>query len=1172
MRLSKIKLAGFKSFVDPTTIDLRSNLSSIVGPNGCGKSNTIDAVRWVMGESSAKHLRGASMDDVIFKGSATRKPVGQAFVELVFDNSDGSLGGEYAQFSEISTKRLITRDGQSKYFLNGSRCRRRDITDIFLGTGLGPRSYAIIEQGMISRLIDAKPQELRVYIEEAAGISKYKERRRETENRIRHTRENLDRLSDLREEIDKQLSRLKRQSNAAKRYKALKQLQRRLQAELLLLRLQIVNQEIQQYERVIGEHATEHQAQLATQRSLENTIEQQRIEYTQLNDEFNQIQAHFYQIGSEISRLEQAIKYQRELEQKQQKQGQQLEREISNTQHQYDDDSIRIEETQAQLEELLPQQEAVNEELAITEVAFSDAENRLADWQQQWYQLQQELAAPTQQAQVEKARMEQIESQLQHIQQQLDRLQKERLLFDTSHYELELATLEQSSENAEEEAELLREQLETTQQNQAQQQQQSHDLQVKIDTQRSQLQSLKGHLASLEALQQAGLGKKKQSKQLQQWFKQYGLDNKPRLAESIRVESGWETAVETVLAKQLEAIQVNDFSSLETALAQLPKGALTLYANKTSSASCVDLLITPQHLASKIQQPNSLHSLLAHIFCADTLQQALQQQHLLKAGESIITRDGVWVSTHYLQFNSKDTLRDGVLVRQKEIETLQAKIDALNNDLCLSEEQFEINQAQKTTLDTEKTALQNQLNQQHRQQSEIRSAITTLENRIQQTQQNQKRLLNDIEELTQRKDNEHQAHVRATKSRNAALKQAEILSNKRDELQHLQQDFQIAVNTHRSALQQLRERSQSLQLQIGNLRTSKNSSLQQLERLTERLEELKQRELEFKQELAQQAQEEDLPEQLQQQLQQQALIETELSNARRNKETLEHQITQKEKERTEAEKQVEHFRSLLETSKMEWQQVSVQAKALEQSLVETEFSPQQLLETLDKNAQPKTHQQQLSDIDTKIARLGAINLAAIDEYTEERERKQYLDEQNNDLEQALELLESAIQKIDKNTRIRFKDTFEQINSRVQDMFPRLFGGGQAKLKMTGDDLLTTGITIMARPPGKRISSIQLMSGGEKALTAVTLVFAIFELNPAPFCMLDEVDAPLDEANVRRFAALVKHMSERVQFIFITHNKTTMELAENLIGVTMREPGVSRTVTVDVDEATRLAQE
>ena len=1171
MRLSKIKLAGFKSFVDPTTIDLRSNLTSIVGPNGCGKSNTIDAVRWVMGESSAKHLRGASMDDVIFKGSSTRKPVGQAFVELVFDNSDGSLGGEYAQFSEISTKRLITRDGQSKYFLNGARCRRRDITDIFLGTGLGPRSYAIIEQGMISRLIDAKPEELRVYIEEAAGISKYKERRRETENRIRHTRENLDRLTDLREEIDKQLSRLKRQANAAERYKNFKESQRRLQAELLALHLQQVKQQIQQHETVISEHATQHQATLASQRSLENQIEQDRVEQTKANDAFNKIQAGFYQIGAEISRLEQTIQHQRELEEKQKRQGEQLQREFSTTQQQYDDDSIRIEETQAQLEELLPQQEEVNEELAITEAAFSDAEQKLADWQQQWHQLQQALAEPLQQAQVEKARMEQIEAQLQHITQRLDRLQKEQLLFDTSHHELALATLQQSAENSEDEAELLRETLEQTQESQQQQQQKNRELISKIDTQRSQLQSFKGRLSSLEALQQAGLGKGKQSKQLQQWFTQHGLDNKPRLAENISVESGWETAVETVLGKQLEAIQLDDFSLLDEALAHLPNGDFTLYANQLPENSASKTL-SPQHLASKVQQPSSLQSLLANVFCTDNLQQALQQQATLKTGESIITRNGSWVGANWLQFNSDDKLRDGVLARQKEIETLHAKIEALTDNLSLREEQLESTQKQQVELDAQKVAVQNQLNEQHRQQSETRSAISTLESRITQTQQNEKRLLVDITDLIERKETEHEAHVRATKLRNAALKQAEILSIERDTLQHLQQDLQIAVNHHRISSQQLRERSHTLQLQIENLKTNANASRQQLERLMERLEELTLRELEFQQEAQQQATQDDLPEQLQTQLQAHSDIETELTDARIHLDKIDHGIREKDTQRTEAEKQVEHFRSLLEKFKMEWQEVSVRAKALQQSLQETEFNEQELLESLDESANAKQHLQELEDIERKISRLGAINLAAIDEYKEQRERKIYLDEQNDDLQQALDLLESAIRKIDKDTRMRFKDTFDQVNLRVQDMFPRLFGGGQARLEMTGDDLLTTGVSIMARPPGKRISSIQLMSGGEKALTAVAMVFAIFELNPAPFCMLDEVDAPLDEANVRRFAALVKHMSERVQFIFITHNKTTMELAENLIGVTMREPGVSRIVAVDVDEAARMARE
>jgi chromosome segregation protein len=1175
MRLSKIKLAGFKSFVDPTTIDLRSNLTSIVGPNGCGKSNTIDAVRWVMGESSAKHLRGASMDDVIFKGSATRKPVGRAFVELIFDNSDASLGGEYAQFSEISTKRLITRDGQSKYFLNGSRCRRRDITDIFLGTGLGPRSYAIIEQGMISRLIDAKPEELRVYLEEAAGISKYKERRRETENRMRHTRDNLDRLTDLREEIDKQLSRLKRQANAAERYKIFKTSQRRLQAELLILRLQAVNKEVQHYETVIAEQASQHQVALATQRSLENQIEHDRLEHTQANDDFNRIQAHFYQIGAEISRLEQSILHQREREQTQKRQSEQLAYELSSAQQQYDEDKQSLEETQAQLEELLPQQEEADEERTISEEAFSSAEQKLSEWQQQWHQLQQQLVQPMQQAQVEKARMEQIEGQLQHIEQRLERLQKEQILFDTSQHELKLATLKQDIENTDEESELLRNTLAQTEENQQQQQQRSRELHAQINHQRSQLQSLKGRLSSLEALQQAGLGKGKQNKQLQTWFNQYKLHNKPRLAENIVVDSGWETALETVLGKWLEAIELDDLKSLEDAFLQLPKGEFRLFAKPMQQYQQVaepSSCLSTQRLTSKIKQPNNLHALIANIYIADDLQQALQQQTSLKAGESIITRDGTWIGPHWLQFNGKDNLRDGVLARQREIETLQVKIDVLIENLSINEEQIDVSEAQLIEFDAQKTTLQNQLNEQHRLQSETGSAISTLENRISQIQQNEKRIFRDIKELNQRKEGEHEAHIGATTLRNVALKHSEILSTESDALEDLQQDLQAAVHQHRLASQQLREHSHVLQLQIENLKTNANAVKQQLARLLERLEELKRRESEFKHSIQQQVYEEDLPEQLQIQLQTRADVEIELTGARGDLVSIDHSIQEKEKQRAQFERQVEHFRSLLEKFKLEWQEVSVGAKTLQQSLTETEFSENELIAALDDTANVKMHQQQLVDIETKVSRLGAINLAAIDEYKEQSERKVYLDEQNDDLQQALDLLESAIRKIDKDTRVRFKDTFEQVNSRVQDMFPRLFGGGQAKLEMTGDDLLTTGVSIMARPPGKRISSIQLMSGGEKALTAVAMVFAIFELNPAPFCMLDEVDAPLDEANVRRFAALVQDMSKRVQFIFITHNKTTMELAENLIGVTMREPGVSRTVAVDVNEAARLAQE
>lgn len=1168
MRLSKIKLAGFKSFVDPTVINLRSNLTSIVGPNGCGKSNIIDAVRWVMGESSAKHLRGASMDDVIFKGSSTRKPVGQAHVELVFDNSDASLGGEYAQFSEISIKRLVTREGQSKYFLNGTRCRRRDITDIFLGTGLGPRSYAIIEQGMISRLIEAKPEELRVYIEEAAGISKYKERRRETENRMRHTRDNLERLDDLREEIEKQLSRLKRQANAAKRYKDFKSTQRRLEAELLVLNLRDLQHEIDQREVIINEHGLSHQAVLSTQRRLEREIEQDRLEHHNANKGFNQIQAHFYQLGAKISRLEQTLQHQQTLKQKQQQQAQQLKQEQLTSQTQYDEDCSFIEEAQAQRDELLPQQESITEEYLINQATLDDAEHTLLDWQQQWNTLQETMAEPIRQVQVEKARREQIEHQLQDIKQRLERLQSEQSLFDTDHDELELATLEQRVENNEVASEQLQAQFDVTQTDQHQQQQKNKVLTTRLNEQRLELQSLNGRLASLEALQQAGLGKGKQNKQLQHWLTQQGLDNKPRLAENIRVKTGWETAVETVLGQQLEAIQCEDFNTLHTAFKQQPKASFSLYTDQKHGAL---MPLDGDYLARKIEHPKSLQARLGYIYCADDLDQALKQQPTLQLGESIITPDGTWMGENWLQFKGENHLHDGVLARQKEIKALLVQIEQLVDAIAYLEAQFETNHVQQGVLEAQKTEQQKQLNEQHRQQSELISSITTLENRIQQTQLNQTRVINEIDGLTKQKDSEHQRYIQATERGNAALKQTEILSNKRDQLQAYQEDLQAAVDQHREASQHLQEQTHHLQLQVENLNTNIEVGSQQLHRLRERLEQLKQRERDLEKEQQHDFSEENLEEQLHKNLQVHHHTEIELTDSHQILDTLDHQIREKETQRIQAEQKVEQFRSLLETLKMEWQERTVQAQTLKQSLSETAFSTEVLLEALEGTEIIETHQEQLKILAIKITRLGAINLAAIDEYQSQHERKVYFDEQNQDLQQALDMLESAMRKIDKDTRTRFKSTFDEVNRRVSEMFPRLFGGGEAKLEMTGDDLLTTGVTIMARPPGKRISSIQLMSGGEKALTAVTMVFAIFELNPAPFCMLDEVDAPLDEANVRRFSALVKHMSERVQFIFITHNKTTMERAENLIGVTMREPGVSRTVAVAVDEATRMAQ-
>ena len=1174
MRLSKIKIAGFKSFVDPTTIDLRSNLTGIVGPNGCGKSNTIDAVRWVMGESSAKHLRGASMDDVIFNGSSSRKPIGQASIELLFDNSDGTLGGEYAKFAEIGIKRQISRDGQSKYFLNGSRCRRRDITDIFLGTGLGPRSYAIIEQGMISRLIEAKPEELRNTLEEAAGISKYKERRRETENRIRHTRENLDRLSDLREELEKQLAHLNRQAKAAERYKTYKESERRLIAELILLRLEQVQKDIVARQNVINENATKHQARLAEQRSLENQIEAKRSQQIEANDTFNQIQASFYQVGSEISRLEQTIQHQKDLERRYQRDLEQVNNEIKSAQRHAEEDQLQLKTAQQALEKLEPELTEKRQELETSSQTLNEAEQALNEWQQTWNSLQQRLAEPAQQAQVERAKMEQLESQLQHIAGRLSKLQTDQGVFNTSSYEAELTAQQGILTALSEKHTLAKKAFEETRQTVQAETEKNRQLQQQIQETRSNLQSLSGKLASLEVLQKAGLNKDKggkAAKQRQQWLARHDLDKSPLLAELIKVESGWETAVEVVLGDFIEAYHLDSADDLLAALSDAPDLAATFITGQAS-----DTTPDKQSLAAKVHAPASLQMLLSNVYWADNLDDALRKQATLSRDARIITPDGTLLGANWFKFNAQDKHQqgDGILARQKEIDVTKEQIKSLQNTLTQLETTLETGQKQRLQIEAEQTRLQNSLNALHREESQAQAVIHATENRIKQTEANKKRIQQEISELTERQQREQEAHQKATHQRNQALEQLELLEKEKQALQGKDGPLKETVSRLRQTMTANRDAMQQIQLQVETHKATRMSAEQQLSRFKERLEQLQQR----KQNLIEQNSEEtlespeSLAEKLNSRLNQRQQIEGELSAARAALQDIDHAVRELEQQRHQAEQDVEKYRSLLEKLKLEWQEVSVREQTLKEQFAETEFDQQILKESMDDALTLQSQQQALEAIQRKISRLGAINLAAIEEFKTQSERKEYLDQQDADLMQALETLESAIAKIDKDTRSRFKETFEKVNARIQEMFPQLFGGGKAHLEMTGDDLLTTGIAIMAQPPGKRISSIHLMSGGEKALTAVAMVFAIFELNPAPFCMLDEVDAPLDEANVGRFCNLVRKMSDRVQFIFITHNKTTMELAENLIGVTMREPGVSRLVSVDVNEAARMANE
>ena len=647
MRLSKLKLAGFKSFVDPTTVEFPSQLSGVVGPNGCGKSNIIDAVRWVMGESSAKHLRGESMADVIFNGSTGRKPVGQASIELIFDNTEGKLGGEFANFNEIAIKRTVTRDGQSIYHLNGTRCRRRDITDIFLGTGLGPRSYAIIEQGTISRLIEAKPEELRVFLEEAAGISKYKERRRETETRIKHTRENLDRLSDLREELDKQLARLKRQANTAEKYKVLREEERLLKAQLTALRWMLKQDEAEKTEAQIREQETALEQAIARQRSIEAEIESQRESHTEASDKFNEVQGRFYSVGTEIAKIEQSIQHAKERHQQQQQDLEQLEQDWQEAHAHQETDQKRLTLVKENLAEVEPKLDHLQSTAEMSSAALLEAESAMQAWQSEWDNFSEAATEPSRNAEVERTHIQHVEEHLQRQKQRLERLHEE--LGNQSHEQIisESAELEQQLQKDEVEIQQSQAILEEKQSQIGQLRDSVHTLNTQLDESRSKLQDLRGRSASLEALQQAALGKEEGV--VTQWLNNQHLQDAPRLAEELDVEPDWAKAAECVLGDHLEAVCVDGVDPLADVLESFDEGTLTLFDTRADSDASIATSNHADSLESKIKAPWKLTSLLKGVLTAENLHQALSMRGQLQDGESVVTREGIWLGKNWLR-------------------------------------------------------------------------------------------------------------------------------------------------------------------------------------------------------------------------------------------------------------------------------------------------------------------------------------------------------------------------------------------------------------------------------------------------------------------------------------------------------------------------------------------
>lgn len=1164
MRLKSIKLAGFKSFVDPTTAHFPTNLSAVVGPNGCGKSNVIDAVRWVMGESSAKNLRGESMTDVIFNGSSARKPVAQASIELVFDNSDATLGGEYAQFAEISIKRVVTRDAKSDYFLNGIRCRRKDITDIFLGTGLGPRSYAIIEQGMISRLIEARPEELRVYIEEAAGISKYKERRRETETRMRHTRENLERLSDIREELEKQLQHLQRQAQSAEKYKEFKEEERLLKAQLQALRWQALDLQVGQRETLIRELEIRLEAVIAEQRSADAALEKQRETQIELSDKFSEVQSRFYKVGNEISRLEQNMTHQRERLVQLRDDMAQAERSHQQASEHLQLDEAQLEDVRGQLLALEPEQalyQAQAEELAE---GLAVAEERMQHWQQEWEQFNQTAAGARQQAEVEQSKIQHMEQAIQRSRERLDRLDNERKSLTAGPLADEVAVLNEQLAEVELQLEAGQEKVDAAASGITSQRETNNRLHNEADALKSRSQILKGREASLEALQQAAMG---QESGLTTWLESEGLSLRPRLADQLQVEGGWERAVETVLGRSLQAVCVDSLGALTDKLVNLAKGDLTFVENRQAPASGGQVART---LSSLVKGAETT-ALLAGVYACETLTDAMRVREQLAAHESVVTRDGIWLGANWLRVIREEDSESGVLARKQELVRVIEELALIDEQLADKQAALEEGREALRSLELQREDAQRALSQLTRSRGDVQAQLGAKQVRLEQFTARSSRIEKEMEDVQSqlRLDQEQLSEARLILQ--DALDAMGRDSARREELLRERDAAREGLDGARQRARADRDASHQMALTLQALRTRETSLAQSIGRLQEQLSSLAERREMLQEsllELENPGGEHQLL--LEEQLTLRVEVEKEMATVRAELEAVQHEFREHERKRQQAEQQAQQVRDMLQNQRMEWQNASSRRESLQEQIAEEQFDLPTVLQALPEDASERQWQEDLEKVSARISRLGPINLAAIDEYQAQSERKNYLDAQDADLREALDTLENAIRKIDRETRTLFRDTFDRVNKGLQELFPKVFGGGHAYLELTGEELLEAGVTIMARPPGKRNSTIHLLSGGEKALTALALVFSIFQLNPAPFCMLDEVDAPLDDANVGRYARLVEEMSEKVQFIYITHNKIAMEMAHQLMGVTMHEPGCSRLVTVNVEEAAAMA--
>ncbi len=1173
MRLTQIKLSGFKSFVDPTNFQIPGQLVGVVGPNGCGKSNIIDAARWVLGESKASELRGESMQDVIFNGSGNRKPAGRASVELVFDNASGRAGGQWGQYAEIAVKRVLTRDGTSTYYINSQVVRRRDIQDIFLGTGLGPRAYAIIGQGMISRIIEARPEELRIFLEEAAGVSKYKERRRETEHRLSDTRENLTRVEDIQRELTANLDKLEQQATVAQRYRDLESEQAKKQQWLWLLRRREAKDDQGRAGRLIEEAQLALDARVADLRHSEAELETLRAAHYTAGDAVHAAQGALYEASGVVSSIEAEIRFVIESRNRLELQAQQLASQKKEREAQQSSAALERQDAQSRLEIAAGRQEELLTLLEDASASLPAAELLERDQIERVAQLRAEVSKVEQALQLESAAQRNADRHLQSLMQRRERLVAERQQLAAP----DRAALEQLAvevHDSEERLRVLQEALNHQESELPRLEKLRSEAAEASATDAQQLAQKEARLAALKQLQESVQAHDK----IAPWLEKHELAGLPRLWQRLQVDAGWETALESVLRERIAALELKDLNWSNAFFEDAPPAKLAFF----SVAGAASRPLAPAGLVSlmsKLRMSDAtlgalLEEWLAGIYIADSAADALARRDSLPAGASFVVPAGHLIDRHAARFYASDSEQAGMLGRQQEIESLTKEVRALRliadeskSRAIQIEAQLSQARAQVQSCRAETSSVTQGLHQRQLELQQMRSAQARVEERSTQ-------LGDELAEIAHSEAQEREAHEESQA-------RFEQFDQQLATVQAAFEDAQLVLEDQQAGLRRSREAQRELERQVAEQQFEERSLRQQIEALQRTIEQTGQDRARLEE--AHQGVQLDLQgltdsaaqAGLQDALAKRVDAEERLAGARTALDAIASDLRQKDESRLVIERDLEPLRAAItetqlreQAARLAFEQASEQLALLCQDLValDAEF------DLLDKKPRAGPLQAELNRLAQEIASLGAVNLAALDELGTARERKSFLDAQSLDLNEAITTLEDAIRKIDRETRALLQETFDAVNGHFGTLFPALFGGGEARLVMTGDEILDSGVQVMAQPPGKKNSTIHLLSGGEKALTATALVFALFQLNPAPFCLLDEVDAPLDDANTERFCNLVKQMSVHTQFLFISHNKIAMEMAHQLIGVTMQEQGVSRIVAVDMDAAIGLALE